>query len=70
MKKIFFKLIQTTQFILTCMTLNLSSQAQNTVIKAGHLFDSRTGKFLDNQTIIIKNGRISQIGSNMAFEKK
>ena len=69
MKIILRKLSQATLFILTCMTLNLSLQAQNTVIKAGHLFDSRTGKFLANQTIIIKNGRIAQVGSNIAIEK-
>ena len=53
--------------ILTC--LSFSSLAQNTVIKAGHVFDSRTGKFLDNQVIIVKNGRISQIGPNLSYGK-
>ena len=70
MKKLFNKLILTSLFILTCIVLNMSLQAQNTVIKAGHLFDSKTGKFLDNQIIIIKNGRIVQVGSNLAYEKK
>jgi len=67
MKKLLNKLTLTALFILTCITLNLSLQAQNTVIKAGHLFDSRTGKFLDNQIIIIKNGRIAQVGANLAY---
>lgn len=39
--------------------------AQNTVIKAGHLFDSKTGKFLDNQVIVISNGRIQEVGQNL-----
>lgn len=62
-------LTKTTLFILTCVLLNIFLQAQNTVIKAGHLFDSRTGKFLDNQIVIIKNGRIFQVGSNLAVGK-
>ncbi|HEU4861567.1 MAG TPA: amidohydrolase family protein, partial [Chitinophagaceae bacterium] len=66
MKKLLNKLILTSFFILTCIVLNFPLQAQNTVIKAGHLFDSRTGKFLDNQIIIIKNGRIVQVGANLA----
>ncbi len=41
--------------------------AQNTVIKAGHLFDSRTGKVLDNQVIIIKDGRIQQVGPGLKY---
>src|SRR5688572_25632241 len=40
--------------------------AQNTVIKAGHLFDSKTGKFLDNQVVVIKNGRIQEVGQNIS----
>ncbi|HET6721143.1 MAG TPA: hypothetical protein VFH07_00275, partial [Chitinophagaceae bacterium] len=67
MKKLLNQAILTPLFILTCVALNPSLQAQNTVIKAGHLFDSRTGKFLDNQIIIIKNGRIVQVGANLAY---
>lgn len=37
----------------------------NTVIKAGHLFDSRTGRVLDNQVIVIDNGRILEVGPNL-----
>lgn len=69
MKRVLAKIKQTTTFILGCIILSLSIQAQNTVIKAGHLFDSRTGKFLDNQIIIIKGSRILQIGSNIKYEK-
>ncbi|MBK9156356.1 MAG: amidohydrolase family protein [Chloracidobacterium sp.] len=40
--------------------------SQNTVIKAGHLFDSRTGKVLDNQLIVVsKDGRIVQVGPGL-----
>lgn len=44
-----------------------SAYAQDTVIKAGHLFDSRTGKVLDNQIIIIRNGRIQQVGAGLKY---
>jgi imidazolonepropionase-like amidohydrolase len=67
MKKSFTNIIQIAIVSLCCIISHLSLQAQNTVIKAGHLFDPRTGKFLENQTIIIKNGRIIQTGSNLAY---
>ena len=69
MKKVLAHIKQTIAFILGCIILSFSTQAQNTVIKAGHLFDSRTGKFLDNQIIIIKQGRILQTGSDIKYEK-
>ena len=69
MKKLLNRVALIILFIFTFITIDLSLQAQNTVIKAGHLFDPRTGKFSDNQIIIIKNGRILQIGSNLAYEK-
>ena len=69
MKMILTKIKLSAAFILCCIILDLSAQAQNTVIKAGHLFDSRTGKFLDDQIIIIKQGRILQTGSNLKYEK-
>lgn len=46
----------------------LSASAQDTVIKAGHMFDSRSGKFVDNQVIIIKDGRIADVGPNLAYK--
>ena len=69
MKKVLAQIKQIAAFILGCIILGFSTQAQNTVIKAGHLFDSRTGKFLDDQIIIIKQGRILQTGSNLKYEK-
>jgi imidazolonepropionase-like amidohydrolase len=41
---------------------------QNTVIKAGHVFDSRTGKVLDDQVIIVSGGRIVDIGPKLAYK--
>ena len=43
-------------------------QAQSIVIKAGHLFNSRTGKILNDQTLIIKNGKIQEVGSNLKYK--
>lgn len=54
-------------FLLILNLLGAAAYAQNTVIKAGHLFDSRTGKVLDNQTIIVKDGRIQQVGPNLKY---
>jgi imidazolonepropionase-like amidohydrolase len=42
--------------------------AQNRIIKAGHLFDSRTGKMLIDQIIIIKDGKILESGSNLKYQ--
>src|SRR6202035_2447960 len=42
-----------------------SAQAQTAsviAIRAGHLFESKTGKLLDNQTILVKDDKISAIG--------
>jgi imidazolonepropionase-like amidohydrolase len=44
-----------------------AAYAQNTVIKAGHLFDSRTGQVRDNQIIIVQNGRITQVGPALKY---
>ncbi len=43
--------------------------AQNTVIKAGHIFDARSGKMIDNQMIIIKDGKIKEVGTNLKINK-
>ena len=55
--------------LMGCVLLNMSLTAQNTVIKAGHLFDSKTGRFLDDQLIIIKHGKILEIGPTLKYEK-
>lgn len=48
----------------------LGVHAQNTVIKAGHFFDSRNGKMLDNQIIIVQNGKIKEVGANLKINEK
>ncbi|HVF47687.1 MAG TPA: amidohydrolase family protein [Pyrinomonadaceae bacterium] len=54
--------------LLGCFLLTSSLAAQDTVIKAGHLFDSRTGKFVPNQTIIVRGGRIAEVGPNLSYK--
>lgn len=44
-----------------------ATNAQNTVIKVGHLFDARSGKMLDNQIIVIQDGKIKEVGTNLKF---
>ena len=46
-----------------------SIKAQNTVIKAGHFFDSRKGLMLDDQVIVIQDGKIIEVGVNPLFNK-
>ncbi|MDR6843734.1 amidohydrolase family protein [Flavobacterium granuli] len=48
----------------------LGFHAQNTVIKAGHFFDSRNGKMLDNQMIIVQKGKIKEVGTNLKINEK
>lgn len=50
-------------FLITSLTIN----AQNTVIKAGHFFDARNGKMLENQIIVTQDGKIKEIGTNPKF---
>lgn len=54
-------------FLLVFCLFGVQSFSQDTftIIKAGKLFDSEKGVFLDNQTIIIKNNLISEVGSNL-----
>ena len=66
-KQLMNKIIGNTLSILSLL-FTITVQAQNTVIKAGHLFDSRTGKILDNQIIIIKDGKIQEIGTNLKYK--
>lgn len=47
--------------------LSLSTKAQKTVIKAGQMFDARSGTMLANQTIIVKDGIIQEVGPNLKF---
>jgi hypothetical protein len=54
---------------LTLLFLVSAANAQNTVIKAGHLFDARSGKMLDNQIIVIRDGKIKEVGANPKFGK-
>lgn len=60
-KKIIFLLA----FLITSFIIN----AQNTVIKAGHFFDARNGKMLENQIIIVQDGKIKEVGTNLKFNK-
>lgn len=55
---------------LLCVLLSVVSsyafaQDKITAIKAGKLFDSEKGAFLDNQVILIKDNMISEVGSNV-----
>jgi imidazolonepropionase-like amidohydrolase len=59
MKLIFFSILS--------LLISNTATAQNTVIKAGHLFDSKTGKMLADQIIIIKDGKILDAGNNLKY---
>ena len=51
-------------FLLVFLFTSLTISSQNTVIRAGHFFDARNGKMLDNQVIVVKDGKIKEIGIN------
>ena len=59
---------KTIVYIFALLVLALPLRAQDAVIKAGHLFDSRTGKFLANQTIFVRGGRITEVGPNLTYK--
>jgi imidazolonepropionase-like amidohydrolase len=52
---------------LTCLLSAEIIQAQTTIIKAGHVFDARTGKMLTQQVIVVKDGKIQQMGANIPY---
>jgi imidazolonepropionase-like amidohydrolase len=63
------KKYQQVLFICFFFLVRISLQAQTVVIKAGHMFDARSGKMLDNQIIIIQDGKIKEVGTNLKFNK-
>lgn len=42
---------------------SLTAQVSTVVIRAGHLFDSKTGKVLENQVIVIDGEKITSVGA-------
>ena len=56
-------------FIALINVFSFQLLAQNTIIKAGHFFDARSGKMLDNQIIIIQDGKIKEVGTNLKINK-
>ncbi len=54
--------------LLSCLLLfAVSAAAQTTAIRAGHVIDPATGKVADNQVIVIKDGKIAEIGAGVAI---
>jgi imidazolonepropionase-like amidohydrolase len=43
----------------------IASPTQVVVVRAGHLFDARTGTMLSNQTVLINGDRISEVGGSV-----
>lgn len=52
---------------LTCLLSVSITHAQTTIIKAGHVFDAPTGKMLSQQIIVVKEGKIQQMGANIPY---
>jgi imidazolonepropionase-like amidohydrolase len=44
--------------------------AQVVAIRAGHLFDARSGKMLDNQIVLIRGERITDVGPNVQVPRE
>ena len=63
-------LTETLKISMLLLFFILTATAQNTVIKAGHLFDARNGKMLDNQIIVVQDGKIKEVGANPKFSKE
>ena len=61
-------MVNKTAFFLVFLLSYLTISAQNTVIKAGHFFDARKGKMVQNQIIVIQDGKIKDIGINPKFK--
>jgi imidazolonepropionase-like amidohydrolase len=50
----------------TCWFVVASAQEQVTAIRAGRMFDARSGAMLTNQTLLIRGDRIADVGANVA----
>jgi imidazolonepropionase-like amidohydrolase len=48
--------------VLFAVTLSANAQNATVAIRAGHLFDSKTGKMLENQVIVIEGDKIKSVG--------
>jgi imidazolonepropionase-like amidohydrolase len=49
-----------------CCVVAVSAQGQITAIRAGRMFDAKSGTMLTNQTVLIRGDRIVDVGSNVA----
>lgn len=56
-------------FLLAFLISSITVNAQKTVIKAGHFFDARNSKMLENQIIIVQDGKIKEVGTNLKFNE-
>jgi imidazolonepropionase-like amidohydrolase len=57
-------------YLVFFLVLPVLSSAQVTVIKAGKLVDPETGTFTENQRILVENGKIKSIGSDVSIPAK
>ena len=58
--------LRRTACLLACACVfTLAAAAQTTVIQAGRLIDTRNGRVLTGQTIVIEKDRITQVGPNI-----
>jgi imidazolonepropionase-like amidohydrolase len=53
--------------LLLCILLPVSALAQTTAIRAGRVVDPEKGTVANNQVILVENGKITSIGSNVAI---
>ena len=52
-------------FLFVCLTSSCAF-AQSTVIRAGNLIDPATGEVTRNQVILVRDGKIAEVGANVA----
>jgi imidazolonepropionase-like amidohydrolase len=53
----------------SAITCSAQGQADKAIaIRAGHLFDSKSGKLLDNQTVLVKDDKITAVGPSDAVQ--
>lgn len=56
--------------LLICIVLTFSvSFAQVTAVKAGKMVDPKSGNVLSNQVILIENGKVKSVGTNVAIPR-
>lgn len=62
--------MKTPSIILLVMLVSMMGSAQDVLLKSKWLFESATGELTEDQEVLIKRGKIAEVGSGLAFDEE